>query len=119
MIIRIIIITYLVTFYLSLPGFFSKAGYNALKGLIPLYNVYILIEILEINPILLILVSLGLIFLPIRGYLVTLIFLFIPFLIADAYDKKPIIGLFTCLLPFIMFPYISYFSGTYRYDMED
>ena len=57
MIIRMIIIAYLVTFYLSLPGFFSKAGYNALKGLIPLYNLYILIEILEINQLLLIIIS--------------------------------------------------------------
>ena len=119
MIIRIIIITYLLSFYISLPGLFSKAGYNALNGLIPFYNIYILIELLEINPILLIILSLGLIFLPIRGYIVTLIFLFIPFLITDAYDKKPITGLITCILPFIMFPYISYFSGTYRYDMED
>lgn len=119
MIIKIILIAYLVSFYLSLPGLFSKAGYNGLKGLIPFYNIYILIELLEINPFLLILLSLGLIFLPIRGYLVTLVFLFIPFLIADAYDKKPITGLITCILPFIMFPFIAYFSGTYRYDMED
>lgn len=119
MIIKILLIAYLVPLYLSLPGLLSKAGYNGLKGLIPFYNVYVLIEILEINPLLLILLSLGLIFLPIRGYLVTLVFIFIPFLIADAYDKKPFIGLITCILPFIMFPFISYFSGTYRYDMED
>ena len=119
MIIKIIIIAYLVSFYLSLPGLFSKAGYNALTGLVPFYNIYKLLVLLEIHPLLLILLSLGLIFLPIRGYIVTLIFLFIPFIIADAYDKKTFTGIITCILPFIMFPYIAYFSGTYRYDMED
>ena len=46
--IKILLIAYLVTFYLSLPGLFSKAGYSAYKGLIPIYNIYILLEILNI-----------------------------------------------------------------------
>ena len=43
--IKILIIVYIISFYLSLPGFFSKAGYNSLSGLIPIYNLYILFQI--------------------------------------------------------------------------
>ena len=46
--IKILLIAYLVTFYISLPGLFSKAGYSAFKGLIPIYNIYIFLEILDI-----------------------------------------------------------------------
>lgn len=116
---KIIIIAYLVSFYLSLPGLFSKAGYSSLTGLIPIYNIYVLVQILEISPILLMIISLGLIFLPQRIAIVTLIFLFLPFLIADAYDKKIIFGLLGCILPFIIYPMIAYCTGTYCYDMED
>lgn len=117
--IKYIIPVYLISIYLSLPGLFSKAGYNALLGLIPFYNIYLLIQILEINPIFLGIVSLGLIFLPFREYIATLVLVFIPFMIADAYDKKMIYGILGFVLPFIMLPYIGYFSGAYRYDMED
>jgi hypothetical protein len=117
--IKILLIAYLVTFYLSLPGFFSKAGYSAYKGLIPIYNVYILLEILNIKPLLLILISLGLIFLEDRMYFITLIFVFMPFMLADAYDKKLITGILGLCLPFIIFPAIAYGNSTYIYDMED
>ena len=85
--IKVLIIIYILSFYLSLPGFFSKAGYNALSGLIPIYNLYILFQILEISPILLIIISLGLIFSPDRSFFGTLIFVFMPFILADAYEK--------------------------------
>ncbi len=117
--IKILIIVYIISFYLSLPGFFSKAGYNSLSGLIPIYNLYILFQILEINPIILIIISLGLIFSPDRAYFGTLLFIFIPFMLADAYDKGKVIGLLCFLFPFIFYPLLAYFTGTYRYDMED
>ncbi len=117
--IKILLIAYLVTFYLSLPGLFSKAGYSAYKGLIPIYNIYILIEILNIKPIFLLILSLGLIFLEDRMYIITLIFVFMPFMIADAYDKKFITGLLGLFLPFFVIPYIAYANSTYIYDMED
>lgn len=117
--IKILIIIYILSFYLSLPGFFSKAGYSALSGLIPIYNLYILFQILEVNPIILIIISLGLIFLPDRAYFGTLLFIFIPFMLADAYDKGKIIGLLCFIFPFIFYPLLAYFTGTYRYDMED
>ena len=78
--IKILIIVYIISFYLSLPGFFSKAGYN----------------------------SFG-----------TLLFIFIPFMLADAYDKGKVIGFLCFLFPFIFYPLLAYFTGTYRYDMED
>lgn len=117
--IKIIIILYLVSVYISLPGLFSKAGYKAILGLIPIVNIYILVQILEINPILQIILSLGLIFLDDRAYIVTLIFLFLPFVIADAYDKNFIYGLLCNIIPFILYPYLAYFNGTYRYNLEE
>lgn len=117
--IKVLIIIYILSFYLSLPGFFSKAGYNALSGLIPIYNLYILFQILEISPILLIIISLGLIFLPDRLFFGTLIFVFMPFILADAYDKGKITGLLCFIFPFVFYPILAYFTGAYRYDMED
>lgn len=117
--IKYIVIAYIISIYISLPGLLSKAGYNALLGLIPIYNIYILVQILEIHPILLLILSLGLIFLPDRAYIMTLICLFIPFIIADAYDKGIIYGIICCVLPFIFIPYLAYFTGAYRYNMED
>ena len=117
--IKVLIIIYILSFYLSLPGFFSKAGYNALSGLIPVYNLYILFQILEISPILLIIISLGLIFSPERSFFGTLIFIFMPFILADAYDKGKITGFLCLIFPFIFYPILAYFAGAYRYDMED
>ena len=80
---------------------------------------YILFQILEIKPITLIIISLGLIFSPDRAYFGTLLFIFIPFMLADAYDKGKVIGFLCFLFPFIFYPLLAYFTGTYRYDMED
>ena len=117
--IKILLIVYFVSFYISLPGLFSKAGYSAYKGLIPIYNIYILIEILEIKPLFLMLLGLGLIFLNDRMYIITLLFVILPFALADAYDKKLLTGILGLCLPFIIFPYLAYINGTYIYDMED
>ncbi len=117
--VKIFLIAYFVAFYLSLPGFFSKAGYSAFKGLIPIYNIYIFFEILDIKPLFLMLLGLGLIFLEDRMFIMTFLFVIMPFAIADAYDKKLLTGIIGLFLPFIIFPYIAYMNGTYLYDMED
>lgn len=117
--IEIIVSLYFISILISLPGLFSKAGYSAYKAFIPIYNLYILIQILDIKPLFLILIALGLIFLEDRVAIATGLCIFLPFNIADAYDKKFIIGLLGFFLPFIIIPYIGYFSGTYIYDMED
>ena len=115
----IIFVIYLLCFYFSIPGFLYKAGYSLLKGLIPFYNVYLLLTVLEISPIILIILSLGLIFLPERMFIVTLMYIFIPFIICDAYDRSKIMGVFALVLPFIFLPVIAYGPGTYVYDVEE
>ena len=117
--IGIIVIIYFVSILISLPGLFSKAGYSFYKAFIPIYNLYILIQILDIKPIFLMLVAIALIFLNDRVAVATGICIFLPFMIADAYNKNFFIGLLGFILPFFIFPYIGYFSGTYIYDMED
>ena len=117
--IKILLIAYLVTFYLSLPGLFSKAGYSAFKGLNPIYNIYILFEILNIKALFVILLGLGLIFLEDRMFIPTFLFTILPFTISDAYDHKLFMGILALVLPFFIYPYIAYFNGTYIYDMED
>ncbi|CCY79806.1 unknown [Mycoplasma sp. CAG:877] len=106
---------YFVCFYLSLPGFFAKAGYSPLKGLIPIYNICILCMILKINPVLLIVLGLGLIFLPCRMFVATLIIIFLPFQIADAYSSNFKVSIITFILPIIMYPVLAYIKGYYTY----
>ena len=117
--VKLIVIIYVLSIYISLPGLLSKAGYNALYGLIPIYNIFILVQILEIHPILLMILSLGLIFLPDRVFIGTMIGIFIPFIIADAYDKNILYGILCFILPFIFLPIIAYMNGTYAYNMEN
>lgn len=117
--IKIILIAYLVTFYISLPGLFTKAGYPALAGFVPIYNIYILVQILDIKPTYLIIIALLLIFLPDRVFIGTMIFVFLPFMISDAYNNNLMVSILGLFLPFLIFPYIAYIGGTYRYDMED
>lgn len=115
---KTIFILSVIALYVSLPGFFNKAGYNSFKGLIPIYNIYILMDIIKINPIILLIIGVGLIT-PIRILFATVITIFIPFIISDAYDKNILIGILTLLIPFIMYPLIAYKIGVYRYNLED
>ena len=113
--INTIVTWYLITFYLSIPGFIKKAGYNPLLGLIPVVNVYCLLRALEINPIFLIIISLLLIFLPDRAFVVTSIVIFLPFMISDCYEDNLIYSFLALVIPFIMYPYIAYIHGIYSY----
>lgn len=110
-----LLLIYFICFYLSLPGFFARAGYRPITGLIPIYNICILFMILKINPILIAVLGLGLIFLPCRMFVATLIIIFLPFLIADAYSDNLKIAILTFLLPFIMYPVLAYIKGYYTY----
>jgi len=116
--IKIIVIFYLVSLYISIPGLIGKASYNWLLGWIPIINIYLLVKVLDINPILLIVLSLFIIFLPERTFIVTMIVIFLPFLLADCYEDNMIYGLLGLIIPFIIFPYIAYFHGTYLYSEE-
>ena len=42
-----------------------------------------------------------------------------PFILADAYDKGKITGLLCLIFPFVFYQILAYFTGAYRYDMED
>ena len=110
-----ITILYLVTLYLSIPGFIKKAGYHPLLGLIPIVNIYYLLRTLDVNPIFLIVISLLLIFLPDRAYIVTTIVIFLPFMIVDCFEDNIIYSFITLVIPFVMYPYIAYIHGIYSY----
>mgnify|MGYP003306300645 CR=1 FL=1 len=116
--IRIIVIVYLLSIYISIPGLIGKANYNWLLGWIPFVNIYYLLSVLEIKPIFLIIISLLLIFLPDRALIVTMMVVFLPFLIADCYENNVGYGFLGLILPFIVFPYIAYFHGEYLYSEE-
>lgn len=117
---KYIVIAYFVIFYLSLPGLLSKAGYSLKDGLIPIYNIYVLITVLEINPFLLIILSLGLIFLPQRMFVATLIFVFLPFLLSNAYSRGIVFSILALVCPFLMFPVLAYGPNCdYLYSIED
>ena len=113
-----ITLIYIIILYLSMPGFLGKAGYNLWIGFLPIINIYYFLKVLEINPYLLLILSLGIIFLPARMFLVTLIFVFLPFLIGDCYEEKMIFSFLALLLPFPIYPFIAYFHGEYQYIGE-
>lgn len=106
---------YFICFYISLPGFFYKAGYKPLQGLIPIYNLYILCVILKIPPLLLAILGLGLILLPCRMFIATLIIIFLPFIIADAYSDNFKVSILTAIIPMLMYPILAYLKGYYTY----
>lgn len=117
---KYIVLAYFIVLFLSLPGLLSKAGYSLKDGLIPGYNIYVLLTILEINPFLLIILSSGLIFLPQRMFIATLMFVFFPFFLCNAYSRGIICSILTLICPFIMFPFIAYAPNCdYLYDIED
>ncbi len=108
----------IISFYLSLVGFASKAGHPFWYGLIPIFNLAIFFYDIEINPILLVLFGLGLIFLPDPMILVTCIYIFMPFLVSEAYGKGIGWGIVGLFMPFIIYPVIAYFIGEYAYSVE-
>lgn len=109
----------LLSLLIAIPGFVKKAGYSLWKCLIPGYNIYLFLSIIEFPPVLLILMALGLIFLPDRMFVATLFCIILPFLVNDAYGKGKISSLLTLFLPFVMYPFIGYLSGIYAYDVSE
>lgn len=115
-----IVLIYILCFYFSLPGFLKKAGYSYLKGLIPFYNIYLLCLSLKVNPFILGMLSLGLIFLPCRTLIGTILIIFLPFIISDAYNCDDLkMAFLTLIFPFFMYPYQAYVKGFYTYNMEE
>ena len=117
--IRIVVILYLVSLYLSIPPLIKKAGIRFYLGLIPIVNLYYLFKVLKINPILLIVFSILMILFPFRELFLTMFIIFLPFMISDAYEDKLLYSILGLVIPFIIYPYIGYFHGAYRYGGED
>lgn len=113
-----IVAVYILSLYISIPGFIKKAGFNPYLGLIPIVNIYYLIRTLKINPIFLIIISLLIIFLPDRAFIVTTIVIFFPFMVVDCFESNIIYSILALLLPFPIFPYIAYIHGMYSYTKE-
>ncbi|MBQ8131817.1 MAG: hypothetical protein IJ193_04940 [Bacilli bacterium] len=113
-----IVTMYLVSLYISIPGFVKKAGYNPFLGLVPIVNIYLLIRTLKINPIFLMVIALLLIFLPDRAFIVTSIVIFLPFMVVDCFEDNILYSFLSLVLPFIFFPYIAYIHGIYSYTKE-
>ena len=117
--IRIIVIIYLISLYISIPGLVNKAGYKFYYGLIPIVNIYFLFKVLKLNPILIIIFSLLLIFCPFRELFATMFVIFLPFMIGDAYESNLLYSFLGLVIPFIIFPIVAYLNGIYQYGGDD
>ena len=106
----------LLSLLISIPGFVKRSGESFIKGLIPGYNIYLFLSAIEFPPILLMLLALGLIFLPDRMFIATLLCVILPFMVNDAYGKGKVSAILTLFLPFIMYPFLAYFNGIYIYN---
>lgn len=106
----------LIVIYCSIPGYLLKAGYSFLKGILPIYNVFTLFKVLEINIGFLFIIA-GFIIIPYsREFTLTLLYIFLPFMICHAYGKPVILGLFGIAFPFVFYPLMAYILGVYMYD---
>lgn len=106
----------LISLLISIPGFVKRAGDGFIKGLIPGYNIYLFLSAIEFPPIILMLLALGLIFLPDRMFIATLFCVLLPFMVSDAFGKGKFSAILTLFLPFIMYPFLAYFNGIYIYN---
>ena len=67
----------IVLFYVSLGFLLEKAGYNKYLSYIPGLNLYYLSKAIKTNIIIIVLLILGIIFLPCRNLIITLIYIYI------------------------------------------
>lgn len=109
----------LICIFISIPGYVSKNGIKWWKGLLPIINIYYFLKGLKISPFLLIILAFGLILLPDRLLILTIMCIFSPFIIADTYGKGKIIGFLGLIFPFFVYPWLAYLSGTYIYEVDD
>ena len=110
-----LVLLYLIVLYLSIPGFLMRSGYKFYYGLIPIVNLYFFFKVLKINPIFLIIYSLLIIFIPYRDFLVTMLFVFLPFIIMDAFETSLLFSFATLLVPYLFYPFVAYIHGRYNY----
>ena len=78
-------ILYILGIYISIIGFINLAGIPFWRGIIPGLNIYYLAKVIHVHWVYLILLTLCIIFLPIRMLFVTSIFFILPFAISYSY----------------------------------
>lgn len=111
-----ILFIYFVILHITIVLFLSKAGTNIFEALIPIYNLYLFIKALKLSPILLFLLSLGLIFLKDRMLIFTLIYVFLPFICAYTFSCKKIWAILALALPVPFYFFLPFCGGYYIYD---
>ena len=72
----------IVLFYVSLGFLLEKAGYNKVLSFVPGVNLYYLSKAIKTNIIIIVILILGIILLPIRNLIMTLIYIYLPFIIS-------------------------------------
>ena len=97
----------IVLFYVSLGFLLEKAGYNKILSFIPGLNLYYLSKAIKTNIVIIIILIIGIIFLPIRNLLMTLIYIYLPFTISYYYSQKLYVPIITLVLPFLGYPYMA------------
>lgn len=97
----------IVFFYVSLGFLLEKAGYNKILSFVPIVNLYYLSKAIKTNIIIIIVLILGIIFLPVRNLLMTLIYIYLPFVISYYYCQKIYVPIFTLLCPFLGYPFMA------------
>ena len=96
-----------VLFYVSLGFLIEKAGYKMILGYIPIINIYYLSKALKTHIIIIILLILGIIFLPFRNLIMTITYIFLPFIIGYYYSQNVFVSAFTIFFPFFGYPYMA------------
>lgn len=112
------ILIYLIVLYLSIPGFLKRAHKPFYYGLIPFLNVYVLMKVLRFNIIHLLIIT-ALIIIPYTSnFVLTFIYIFLPFIICYAYGKSLFLGFLGVLFPYFFYPFIAYIIGMYVLDFD-
>ena len=111
-----LLIIVLIVIYCSIPGYLVKAGHSFFKSLIPIYNIFQFFKALDIS-LGLLMILIGFIFIPYsRIFTLTLMYIFMPFIICHAYGKPVILGIVGVVFPFVFYPLMAYILGVYMYD---
>ena len=97
----------LVLFHISLSFLLEKAGYNRLLCLVPGINLYYLSKAIKTNIILIILLVIGIRLLPIRNLIMTLIYIYLPFIISHYYSQQIYVPIITLVVPILGYPYMA------------
>ena len=113
---KMFVIISIIAFYISLFLLLRKAGYNVIQSIVPGLNIYYLSKAIKVNFIIIIVLVVGIIILPIRNLLLTLIYIMLPIYISYFYGMGFHSSIFTMLIPFIGYPFMAY-KGFYN-DIE-